>query len=138
MKELKQKKETKKKPGEFQKQKKKFQNIQHNRDQLKLLNEKQILEAELFILDPDGFKKVTIVPLDMSNPHYDYKTLCYYGTRVVYLSHNGRGGKLRTAYLIEKDSGGRCKVDGEGFIEWDSCFGIIVKEEKLAAKKRAS
>jgi hypothetical protein len=138
MKELKQKKEAKKKAGEFQKKKKKYQNIQHNRDQLKLLKEGQLIEAELFILDPDGFKRVTIVPLDMSNPHYDYKEICYYGARVVYLSHNGRGGKLRTAYLIEKDSGGRCKVSEEGFIEWDECYGIIVKEEKLASKKGAN
>src|SRR5579885_2872166 len=92
MKELKQKKQTKKKPGEFQKKKKKFQNIQHNRDQLKLLKEGKIEEAELFILDPDGFKKVTIVSREP-----------YGGDTVVYLHNRGKGSKLRTGWFIEKD-----------------------------------
>jgi hypothetical protein len=125
MKELKSYKEPKKKPGEFQKSKKKNKNIQHNRDQIKLLREYQIQLAELFILDDDGFKKVSII--EMPSNH-DARPLY---AKVVFLSSNGRGHRLRTGYYADKNAGDRCKLSNGEFIEWKQCFGIVISTEML-------
>lgn len=114
-----------KKPGEFKKSKQRNKNIQHNRDQLKLLKEGTIPQAELFILDPNGFKRVTIVRWDCE----DSPSLS--GAIIVYLSHGGKKSKLRTGLFYDKDRGNRCRILEEGFIDWEHCFGIVVKEEML-------
>ena len=120
-----------KKPGEFKKQQKKHQNIQHKRDQLKLLKEEKIQEAELFILDPDGFKKVYI----KSFPEVPYDAYGRYETtNVVYVQRKHKKTRLRTSQLIGKDAYPRCKVEGPGFIEWEDCLGIIIKTEMLKPK----
>ena len=133
MKELKSSKEPKKKPGQFQKSKKKFQNIQHNRDQLKLLKDQVVDHAELFVLEDDGnFYKVLIKPFP-EVPYDAYSTYEY--VPVVYLSQ-GKKGRLRLSHLIGKDAYPRCKV-GEGFIPWEHCFGIVTSKELLSSKECA-
>lgn len=108
-----------KKPGEFKAQQKKHQNIQHNRDQLKLLKEEKIQEAELFVLDPDGFKKVTIKPINW-NAGWDW-------LEVVYLQRKKENTKLRTGTLTTKDG---LKV-GDHHANQDEVYGEIVKVELL-------
>lgn len=83
-----------KKPGEFKKQQQKHHNIQHNRDQMKLLREDKIERAELFILDPDGFKKVTVKKFD-NNTHHNED----YGGKIVYLQHAHNHTQLRTGEM---------------------------------------
>lgn len=112
-----------KKPGDFKKQQKKHQNIQHNRDQLKLLREELIQEAELFVLDPDGFKKVTIKPMP---EHFDCE-------RVVYLQRRRNKTKLQTGILTTASEYPRVRVNGI-FVEREDVFGIIVKEENFGKK----
>lgn len=128
MKELKRSKQVKKKPGQFKKAQKRHQNIQHNRDQLKLLKEMKIDSAELFILDPEAFKKVTIVRHDCET-----SPPLVSGTPIVYLHNRGKSSKLRTGMFIDKDG---LKVDNQpgGYIEMKHVFGIIVKEELLKEK----
>lgn len=125
MKELKSFKNHKKKPGEFQKSKKKHKNIQHNRDQLKLLKEEKIEQAELFILDPDAFKKVTI-----ERGFHE----CF---DVVYLSNHGRKSKLRTGTISCKTDpeDGRVQIVGVGYLDVQYCYGHIVKVEILKTKE---
>lgn len=122
MKELKSYKNHKKKPGEFKKSKQRNKNIQHNRDQLKLLKEEKIDKAELFILDPDGFKKVTIE-----------RGISYGPWPIVYLSHHGKKSKLRTGTLIGDDGGDRLKILEEGYIDPQHCFGTVINVEVLKA-----
>lgn len=120
--------EAKKKPGEFQKKKKRYKHIQNNRDQLKLLREEKIDQAELTVLDPNGLKKVFI-------ERYDYNSYLH-GINVVYLVQNGKGHKLHTGMVIDKDAGGGCKIVGVGIIPWKNCLGVIVKEEFLFKHRR--
>lgn len=122
MKELKNLKEPKKKPGQFQKTRKRNLNIQHNRDQLKLLKEQKIEEAELFVLDGSTFKKVTIKNQDPIS-----------GNLIVYVANNGKKSKLQLGHYIEKDAGGACRVmkNSSFFIDWKYFLGIVVKEEIL-------
>lgn len=109
-----------KKPGEFKAQQKKHQNIQHNRDQLKLLKEEKIQEADLFVLDTDGFKKVTIKRIDWD--------ACWISIEVVYLQRKKEQTKLRTGTLIDKDG---IKICGPYRVHLDDVYGEIVKVELL-------
>ena len=104
----------------FDKKRKRHKNIQHNRDQLKLLKEKKINTAELFILDLDGFKKVTISPnLPESNLSY---------TKVVYLSK--KYNRLLTAYIY-KDQENR--LANGIYVKDKHIFGIVLKEKVLGS-----
>jgi hypothetical protein len=98
------------------------------------LKEGTIQEAELFILDPDAFKKVTIVLPDHSNPNYDYNKLCYYGEHVVFLYNRGKGSKLRTGLIIEKD-GFKVAEQPGSHIDPKDILGTIVKVEILKKKE---
>jgi hypothetical protein len=120
-----------KKPGEFKKQQKKHQNIQHNRDQLKLLKDKVVEFVELFVLDPDGFKKITIKAF----PEVPYNVDGLERRDVVYLQRRKNKTKLRTGELVSKDAYPRCYVFDGGFIEWDDCFGLITQAEMLKPKE---
>jgi hypothetical protein len=124
MKEHKHNKEKKKKPGEFKKQQKKHQNMQHNRDQMKLMKDGLADKIELFVLDPDAFKKVMVVPLP-DNFHS--------GMIVAYLHNHGKGSKIRTGYLIDKD-GFKVSEEPGGHIDPSNVIGLVVKEEVLKEK----
>jgi hypothetical protein len=130
MKELKSNKEKKKLPGQFKKARKRNLNIQHNRDQLKLLKEGKIAQAELFVLDPDAFKKVTIVPLNISLSEVNSLN----GVKTVFLFKNGKKSRLRTGIIIEKN-GVKIYEEPGGHVDFDHCFGIVIKEEILQKKK---
>lgn len=129
MKERKQKKQAKKQPGQFLKTKQRNKNIQHNREQLKLLKEKTVETVELFILEPDGFKKVTTAPFLYTE--YDKEHGQLDAVKIVYLANNGKKSKLRTAHIVPKRSNTRCCLDvgNDVFIDWEHCFGVVVKEE---------
>ena len=116
-----------KKPGEFKAQQQKHKNIQHNRDQLKLLKEEKIQEAELFVLDPDGFKKVTIKRIDW-DAGWEW-------LEVVFLQHKKEKTRLRTGTLSTKDS---MKIECHSHsyhISSDEIYGEIVKFELLKASE---
>lgn len=121
MKELKHKKEHKKKPGEFKKSKLKNKNIQNNMDRLRLLNEGILKEAELLILDFDGFKKVTVVPLSL------------YARKVVYLANNGKKHKLRTADVSYKNDCELVTPNGAFYIKESHILAEVIKEEMIAS-----
>jgi len=123
MKELKSFKEPKKTPGQFKKAKKRNKNIQHNRDQLKLLKEQKLDQVELYILDNNIFKRVTIMSGDPAAPEELFKT----GDKVVYLAQNGKKSKLRTGFYVDKR--GSCLIYNVGFIKWEHCLGLVIKEE---------
>jgi hypothetical protein len=95
------------------------------------LKDKTIEAAELFVLDPDGFKKVTI----KSFPEVPYNVDGLAEHDVVYLQRRHNKTKLRTGMLVSKDAYPRCYVIGGGFIEWDDCFGIITHAEMLKGKE---
>ncbi len=125
MKEHRHNKEKKKKPGEFKKQQKKHQNIQHNADQIKLLRDGVAETIELFVLDPDAFKKVTVKAL----PKFTWASGC----RVVYIHNGGKEHKLRTGYIIDKD-GFKVSEEPGGHIDENNVIGLVVKEEVLKEK----
>tara|TARA_B110000503_G_C7129161_1_gene406057 strand:- start:1015 stop:1359 length:345 start_codon:yes stop_codon:yes gene_type:complete len=103
----------------FDKKRKRHKNIQHNRDQLKLLKEKKINTAELFILDLGGFKKVTISP-NLPESILSYK-------KIVYLSK--KYGRLLTADIYG-DQENRL-ANPSIYVEGKHIFGIVLKEELL-------
>jgi hypothetical protein len=132
MKEFHTHKEKKKEPGQFKKSRKRNLNIQHNRDQLKLLKEGKIPQAELFILDPEAFKKVTIVPMDADLPSLGIDER--YGVKAAFLFKHGKKSRLRTGWIVEKD-GFKIYEEPGGHINYDNCFGIVIKEEILKEKE---
>ncbi len=125
-------KNKKRKPGEFQKARRKHLYIQHNREQLKLLKECKIEVGELFILHfsmrsekrtAATLKKVTIRLSSEYEP--------YGGQHVVYYSHgNGQQSKLSIGHFAERynvilDNNNGAKASLNDLI------GIVVKEEIL-------
>jgi hypothetical protein len=111
-----------KKAGDLKKQQKKHKNIQYNRDQIKLLKDKTVDEVKLFVLDPDGFKRVTIKRWDCED----------YGTDVVYLHKGRKKTKLRTGYLAKNDYPRKIIIsNGSQFVHEDDVMGVIVEVELL-------
>lgn len=115
-----------KQQGDFKKQQKKHKNIQHNRDQLKLLKEEKIAQADLFVLDPDGFKKVTIMPLTNAIGY----------SNVVFLSRKGR--LLTGTVMKDEYDDSRVNIVEEGYVAREYVFGHIINIEMLKGKERAT
>lgn len=121
MKEIKHSKEHKKKPGEFKKSKIKNKNIQNNMDRLRLLREGTLNEAELLILDFDGFKKVTVIPVTSNSQ------------KVVYLANGGKKHKLRTAMVSCKNDCQLVTPNGAFFIKEEYILAEVIREEMIVA-----
>lgn len=117
-----------KKPGDFQKQKAKHKKIQHNRDQLKLMREGIIPHAELFIMELDGLKKITIEPIPQSEDYY-----C--GFEVVFLRRRGkRKGLVRDIVSSKDGMHASCGMR----IDYDDVFGKVIEVESASNNPNAS
>lgn len=125
MKEIKRNKEHKKKPGEFKKSKIKNKNIQNNMDRLRLLNEGTLKEAELLILDFDGFKKVTVIPVSS------------HSEKVVYLANGGKKHRLRTAMVSCNNDCQLVTPNGSFYIKEDHILAEVVQEEMITPHVKA-
>lgn len=94
---------------------------------MKLLREGAIQQAELFVLDMNTFKKVTVVPFTSETPTYGV------GLEVVYLHNRGQGSKLRTSQIIDKD-GFKVADQPGGHIDEKDIVGVVIKTEILKEK----
>ena len=96
--------------------------MQYNRDQIKLLNEKVVDQVDLFVLDPDGFKRVTIKRLEDED----------YGTEVVFLYKGRKKPRLRTGYLAKNDYPRKIIISrGFQYVHVDDIMGVILNVELL-------
>jgi hypothetical protein len=96
--------------------------IQHNRDALKQLREDPTSEVMLYLIEPDGLKKVWV-----KHPGLEYEKVDTGVDIVVYAS---KRRKLVRGYLYKE---GGCKVITEGAgtltVDWKWCLGVVVRVE---------
>ncbi len=96
--------------------------IQHNREALKRLREGIESLVMLYLIEPDGLKKVWV-----ESPGAEYEHV-HTGTEVVVYASKKR--KLLRGHLYKE---GGCKVmphlEASVTVDWSLCYGIVVRVE---------